>query len=94
MGVPGRYGCFIAFLTGSLFVSVPVAERATRAGEVSAVEPATAPCAQSSRTGGAGGRTTVGHPQPSLLLLAGADSSGPVGPATLSKDDNKFLQLY
>ncbi len=70
MGVPSRYGCSIAFLTGSLFVSVPVAEQATHAGEVSAVEPATAPGVQSSRTGGAGGTTTVGHPQPSLLLLA------------------------
>ena len=88
MGIPRRYGCYVAFFTGSLFVSVTVAESATRAGEVSAVEPDTATYVQSSRAEGVGGRATVKHSQPSLLLLATNYRS-----IRLVRDDESFSQI-
>ena len=70
MGGYYRCGCCLALFSSSLFVPLPFAERATRAGEVSAVAPAAAPGVHPSRTGVFSGKTTVEHAQPSLLLLA------------------------
>lgn len=65
-----RYGFYLALLSGSVFVSITVVERATPAGEVSTAELVAAPCVQSSQDGGGFGKATIEHAQPSLLLLA------------------------